>query len=100
MASWICRMRDVIALPPGLGGRQVTAVGRRAPRGLDELDEDATGVLGVDEVDPAVVGPPAWSVVQHPHPLLLARLHGVFDARHPVRHLLHARSLGVEEPRD
>jgi hypothetical protein len=68
--------------------------------GLDQLDQHAPGVLGVDEVDPAAGGAALRRVVEQPHaPLAQGGADGL-DVRHPVGHLLDARPAAVEELRD
>jgi hypothetical protein len=67
---------------------------------LDQLDEHSTGVLRMDEVDPAVGRTASRLFVQQPHALLANRRHGLVDARDPVRDLLDARSLPLEKPGD
>src|SRR5690349_17844175 len=68
--------------------------------GLDELDEDAAGVLGVDEVDAAVGGAALRLVVEESQPALAQGLaHGV-DVLDAVGDLLDAGSGAVEELRD
>ena len=68
--------------------------------GLDELDEDAAGVLGVHEVDPGVGRTPTWLVEEQPHalgPQVGARR---VDVVHGPRHLLEPGTSTVEECRD
>ena len=61
-------------------------------RGLDQLDEDAAGVLGVDEVDPAVRRAATRGVVQEPQAALAQDRRDLLDVGDPVGELLHART--------
>ena len=64
----------------------------RSGGGLDELDQDAAGVLGVHEVDPAVGGAALGGVVQKSQPpVAQGRAHRL-DVLHPEGQLLQPLS--------
>src|SRR4051794_10909507 len=56
--------------------------------GLDQLDEHATGVLGVDEVDPAVRRAASGGVVQESHAALAQDRGDLLDVADPEGQLL------------
>ena len=59
-------------------------------RWLDELDQHATGVLGMDEVDPGVGGAAFGLGVEEPQPAVAQDLADLIDIADPVGHLLDA----------
>src|SRR5687767_2600005 len=69
-------------------------------RGFDELDQNPAGVLGVDEVDPAVGRASLRGVVEETHATLAQRRRDGVDVTDPVRELLDALTVAVEELRD
>src|SRR3954454_22928230 len=72
----------------------------RGDRRLDELDENATGVLRVDEVDPAVRRTSARLVVEQADTALPEYGRDTFDVGDPVRQLLEAGAVPFQELRD
>src|SRR5690242_10041852 len=87
--TWVKKRR---AVRPGSGPSVAGAGGR-----LDELDEHAAGVLGVDEVDPRAGGAAAGLVVQQPHAAIAQDGADLVDVRDAVGELLQARPGTVEE---
>src|SRR5919202_540780 len=81
--------------PEAGGGRGPSSV--RGRRRLDELDEDATSVLGVHEVDPAVRRPAPGGVVEQPQAALAQRRADRLDVGHPEGQLLQARAGAADE---
>ena len=70
---------------------RVSAVSAPAA-GCDQLDEHAAGVLGVDEVDPAVGRAALGDVVEQPQAALAQRGADRLDVVDPEGQLLQARA--------
>src|ERR1700710_1486639 len=78
---------------PGSGPRSSVRVGCR----LDEFDEHAARVLGMDEVDPRVCRASTGGVIQQPHALVAESLRQRVEIANSVSELLNPWAALVDE---